>query len=95
VVNNRRQTRSEVSFPVNVREPGSRHVDNRISAMLAVLPVDIEDLLKRLAVAHGRLLTSLAKIPSPARQWCHWPNRRPSRRSRGRSDWRRISLNAA
>ena len=41
--------------PVNVREKQSRHVDNRISAILAILPVDVEDPVERLSIVHERL----------------------------------------
>jgi diacylglycerol O-acyltransferase len=41
--------------PVSVRGQNSHDVDNQISAMLAMLPVDVEDPAERLRVVHDRL----------------------------------------
>jgi len=46
--------------PVNVRDKGSRDVDNQISAMLPMLPVDVGDPVERLSVVHRRLVEKKA-----------------------------------
>jgi WS/DGAT/MGAT family acyltransferase len=42
--------------PVSLRDTGDRTLDNRISSMLLLLPVDVADPADRLAVVHRRVL---------------------------------------